>query len=572
MSADAAHHPAAAPLPAGPWHQAAPAAGSLAERAMLAGRVVDVVRVPLVVVGAGVAGLSVALEAGRGLVICDAPLGEGGSSPWAQGGLAAAVGESDRGASHAADTIAAGAGLVAPEVAQLVTSEAPDVVAWLEGLGVRWDRTADGRLDLHREAAHGAARIVHHRDATGAELVRALGQQVRSRSAVTVCDRTVAVDLIRGPAGAGGRAPVLGVLARDLRRDRLVAYLAGAVVLASGGYGHLWEATTTPAQVVGDGIALAARAGAALADLEFVQFHPTALDVAADPRPLLTEALRGAGAHLVDESGTRFCLVADPAGELAPRDVVARAIYRHQASGHRTYLDATGVCQGSFAEHFPTVAMLCAAHGLDPARDRLPVTPASHYCMGGVAVDRDGATSLPGLWAVGEVAATGLHGANRLASNSLLEGIVLGRRLGAALRALAEDDPPCGDRPESLFVDRDAAWLDESGGADIVAATRRILWEGAGVERSAAGLEAAGRELATLASASVGGPRSRRAANALLVASSVIASALARDESRGAHTRSDHPGCDPARGRRRLVRPVPTPTVELVCASEVVAA
>ncbi len=499
-----------------------------------------------VVVGAGVAGLSAALELGGAVVLTDVAPGGGGSTPWAQGGMAAAMGEADTPAMHAIDTTSAGAGLVDELVARVVTDGGPGAVAWLSERGARFDRDAEGRLVLGREAAHSANRIVHARDATGFELARALTVAAQADPATRLVPDTIAVDLIR----SGDR--VVGVLARQRTDGALVAYLAPVVVLATGGYAHLWAATTTPAQAVGDGVAMAARAGAALADLEFVQFHPTALASGSDPRPLLTEALRGEGAVLVDEDGVRFTLADDPAGELAPRDVVARSIYRHLHAGHQVFLDARAAVGAEFPDRFPTVFALARAAGLDPRVDLLPVSPAAHYCMGGVAVDPQGRTSVPGLWAAGEVASSGLHGANRLASNSLLEGVVMGRRVAADVAAASPValptvvDVPVGAET-TVEVDPDG----------VVATVRRLLWDEAGVERDGEGLADAACTLDELVGAAAS---SRPARNAVLVGRLVVAAARARTESRGAHFRRDLPVPDPSSAVRRSVVPTAAAT------------
>jgi L-aspartate oxidase len=493
------------------------------------------------------------------VVLADRVPGEGGSSPWAQGGMAAAVGRHDRTVDHAADTVAAGAGLVDPGVARVIADAGPEVVAWLEGIGAAFDRDADGSLALGREAAHGANRIVHARDATGAELVRALHVAAARAPGVRIVTGQVAIDLLR----ADGH--VVGVLTRSSETQELVAWLAPAVVLATGGYAHLWAVTTTPPQAVGDGVAMAARAGAALADLEFVQFHPTALAVGtlrapgeppADQVPLLTEALRGEGALLVDEGGTRFC------DELAPRDVVARAIYRHLSAGHRTFLDARTLGE-RFPDHFPTVFGHCARVGLDPRRELIPVSPAAHYCMGGVLTDVVGRTTLGGLWAAGEVTATGLHGANRLASNSLLEGVVMGRRVGIDVRqgqragsaVTATGDPVVGIPPDAPT----ALEVDPSG---VVAQVRQLLWDKVGLSRDGAGLAAAAIALDHLAR-EAGATCSRPARNAVLVARLVVTAASARRESRGAHLRADFPDLGAEPSPRRAVIPTAGPLVEL---------
>lgn len=508
------------------------------------GRPVEIVEAPVVVVGAGVAGLTTVLGVGRAVLLCDAAPGTGGSSPLAQGGMAAAVGIGDSPRSHVVDTMVAGAGLADEYVAEVVCDRAPEAIDWLARLGARFDRGADGFLDLHREAAHSRDRIVHHGDATGAEITRALVTAAMDEDGITVTPGMVALHLLKD----GCR--VVGVLARRLDDDSLVAYMAPAVVLATGGYGHLWEFTTNPAEVCGDGVAIASRAGAALVDMEMVQFHPTALDVPTDPRPLLTEALRGAGAVLVDERGHRFCLDSHPAGELAPRDVVSLSIYRHIQAGHHAFLDARAM--GPRLVEFPSVCALAAVHGLDPGRDLLPVTPVAHYCMGGVATDLRGRTSLPGLWAVGEVASTGLHGANRLASNSLLEGVVMGSVAAADVSAtLAGAATPNLSRlPLGHLV---CATTVEDDPDDVVARVRRIMWRYGGGVRDAEGLAVAAAELAVIDPG-----RSRVAANAVTVAELVVEFAALRTESRGAHSRSDHPRSDAEQATRRiLTRPVP---------------
>ena len=378
----------------------------------------------VVIVGAGVAGLTAALDLAprRVVVITKAAFGAGGSSSYAQGGMAAAVAEDDSPQLHARDTVAVAGGLADAEAVAILTEEGPATVRKLLALGVRFDRDADDHLALAREAAHSRPRILHARDATGAEIVRALSEAARQAPWVTVHEKTFACDL----AVANGR--VQGVVARDPSGE-LTLYLAKAVIIATGGLGRVYSRTTNPVEATGDGLAMAARAGARLADLEFVQFHPTALAVGDDPMPLLTEALRGHGAAIVDGHGRRFLFDSDPAGELAARDIVARAIARQLDSGGEAFLDARTAVGASFPEMFPTVFALCARHGLDPRRDLVPVAPAAHYHMGGIAVDGAGRTSLPGLWACGEAASTGVHGANRLASNSLLEGVVFGGRV-----------------------------------------------------------------------------------------------------------------------------------------------
>ena len=503
----------------------------------------------VVVVGAGIAGLSVALGLPAGTrvhVLTKLRLGTGGSTPWAQGGIAAAVGPDDSPRLHAADTLAVAGGVAEPAAVAILAQGGPAAIAGLQQLGARFDRRADA-LALGREAAHSRARIVHARDATGAEVLRTLSAAVERAAQVTVFEQERACDLLF----EHGR--VRGVLARAAGgRARL--HGARAVVLASGGIGQAWACTTNPPEATGDGLALAARAGARLADLEFMQFHPTALAVGADPCPLLTEALRGAGALLVDEAGRRFLRELHADGELAPRDVVARGLYLHRRAGHATFLDARERPGAELPEAFPTVFAACRRFGLDPRRELVPVQPAAHYHMGGVWVDGWGRSSLPGLWACGEVSSTGVHGANRLASNSLLEALVFGARvardLADALRRRAPAAPPRAAR-EQL----EAAGRRPAAGllAEVTARLRRVLWEHVGLVRDEHGLRMALREIAGLQRRL--GP-GRDDAHALLeVGALVTGAALLRRESRGSHFRSDFPAGDPAWERRQIFEP-----------------
>jgi L-aspartate oxidase len=414
----------------------------------------------------------------------------------------------------------------------------------LLALGAHFDLDPGGTLSLGREAAHSRRRILHARDATGAEVVRTLVEAVRRAPEIRVVDEAFAIDL----ALEEGR--VVGLLAvhSDGRR---VLHLAPAVVLATGGLGQLYLHTTNPKEATGDGLAMAARAGARLVDLEFVQFHPTALDVGADPMPLLTEALRGEGAVLINELGERFMVGEHPDAELAPRDVVARAIWRQSMAGHRVLLDATKAVGEEFPEHFPTVFHLCQEHGLDPRTEPIPVAPAAHYHMGGIAVDENGRTSLPGLWACGEVTATGAHGANRLASNSLLEALVFGARVADDLRSA----PPSSGRTPRGRLAGGVSGLPAPGDAELTLAVRSLMWEKVGLVRDEEGLAFAVAELDRLAAADR--QASGEARNLLAVARLLTAAALERRESRGGHYREDYPEADPTWLRRLFLTAAP---------------
>ncbi len=498
----------------------------------------------VVVVGSGIAGLVAALKlAPRRVMLltktADLP---GGSSVWAQGGVAAALDPADSPEAHAADTVAAGAGLTDPAMADLLAREGVvSLSRWLAD-GLPADRDAVGRVALGREAAHSAHRIVHAGgDATGRTLVTHLATLLRAAPHVEVRTNTFAWELVVA------RGRVAGVLTHRAGRG-WVLVRAGAVVLATGGIGQLWRHTTNPAESTGDGLALAALAGARLRDLEFVQFHPTALAVQGQGRtPLLTEALRGAGAHLLDADGRRFMVAEHPDAELAPRDVVARAIGRRIAGGGRVFLDLRAIWAAGGAAKFPTVAGICRDAGLDPAAEPIPVAPAAHYHMGGVETDADGRTTLPGLHAVGEVASTGVHGANRLASNSLLEALVFAERAAAAI--LAEPAP----RPQPLpLPPAPAVPVDLEAVETLSDRARGVLSARAGLVRDGAGLSAAVEDLAALdrdarrlparplddAEAVRAGGELR---NRLLVSRLLVQAALTRTESRGAHCRTDWP-------------------------------
>jgi L-aspartate oxidase len=466
-----------------------------------------------------------------------------GASELAQGGIAAASGSGDEPALHAADTVRVGAGLVDEAVARLVASKGPGRIDWLKELGAEFDQTEVGSLHLGREAGHSRNRIVHaDGDATGREVMRALRRAVRLSPDIEVREHTQVIDLAR----AGGR--VVGAVTLD-RDESMAVVLAPAVILATGGIGRVFARTTNPQEATGDGLAVAARAGAALQDLEFVQFHPTALSGPADPLPLLTEALRGAGATLIDSSGHRFMAAVHPDAELAPRDVVARGVWHRLIEDGAAFVDATSI-GADFPTRFPTVFAAAADVGLDPRTEPLPVTPAAHYHMGGVATDMSGRTSLPGLFACGEVAATGLHGANRLASNSLLEGLVFAERVALAVQDA--ETPLRRERPEIPALISQRTPHVEAGVEEL----RRVMWSNVGVVRDGRDLAAALERLDAL---QTGLESSLRGRNLLTVARLVTTQALHRKESRGSHFRSDHPVS--AQPRHAVVTPKPVAVV-----------
>ncbi len=494
-----------------------------------------------VVVGGGLAGMLAALELQPLSValVSYGPLGESTSSAWAQGGIAAALGDDDSPALHSADTVAAGGGIVERRVAERLAADAPHAIERIARRGVHFDRDASDGYALGREAAHSRSRIVHAGgDATGAELVRALAVAVRESEAVTCFENARARDVMRDAAGnVAGVSVILGGEAIPLR--------APAVVLCTGGIGGLYRHTTNPTTSRGAGIAMAARAGARLADLEFVQFHPTVLDVARDPLPLVSEAVRGAGAWLVDDFGNRIMAGVDPALELAARDVVARRVYDVARLGRHVFLDARASVGAAFPERFPTVYAACRAFGIDPRHQAIPVVAAEHYHMGGVAVDVSGRTSVRGLYACGEVAATGVHGANRLASNSLLESVVYPERIANDVRALrSERTFPTAPVPAAAT---DAEALDATAAEWF--ALRDEMYERVGIVRERRGLEQAVVRLRTLGADSP----SEAFRDAAFVASLIAQAALRRCESRGSHYRSDFPDAAPEERHRSFI-------------------
>lgn len=497
---------------------------------------------PILIIGGGIAGIFAALKLSPRpvTILTAAPFGEGASSAWAQGGMAAAVGEGDTPDKHLADTIIAGAGTVDEDIARIMVNEARERIEDLLRYGVPFDRDLEGRLMVGREAAHSERRIVHvSGDMAGKAIMSALIVRVRATPSIRVIENFVAERLTL----TDGR--VTGVMARGAggRASQATYFAARAVVLATGGIGHLYAVTTNPGEANGTGIALAARVGAMLADLEFVQFHPTAIDIDRDPAPLATEALRGDGAALINTAGERFMAGVHADGDLAPRDIVARAVHAERLAGHGVFLDCRAAIGPRFADRFPAVHAACISGGIDPVTMPIPIAPAEHYHMGGVLTDADGRTTVPGLWACGEVASTGVHGANRLASNSLLEAVVFAARVAADIDDL--------DLSEAAPIGQDnvAQHLLPSGDheAAAIARLRGIMDTYVGVIRTAEGLTKAIAELDALER---GQRNSALLGNMFLVARLIATAALNRPESRGGHFRSDFPNANPALAHR----------------------
>ncbi len=510
-------------------------------------------RADVVVVGSGIAGLTAALHARRSgtVLLVTKALLEAGSTRWAQGGIAAAVGPGDTPDDHLRDTLVAGAGLCDPEAVRVLVTEGPGALADLIALGAAFDRDPDGTLQLTREGGHLRDRIAHAGgDATGAEVSRALVAAVRADPGIEVIEHALVLDLLTGADGAvtGATLHVIG----EGQRDGVGSVRSRAVILATGGMGQVYSQTTNPPVATGDGVAVALRAGADVADLEFVQFHPTVMYLGPESsgqQPLISEAVRGEGAFLVDDAGVRFMLDQHELADLAPRDVVAKAITRRMRSTDSTHvwLDGRHLGVETWSRRFPTILETLAGQGLDPVRDLIPVAPACHFASGGVRTDLDGRTSVRGLYAVGEVACTGVHGANRLASNSLLEGLVFAARVGRALDA--------GLPPQS-----ESRGLENHQGL-VPARARRTLTgamtAGAGVLRSddslAETLSVIGDVVAHDADAD---PCTDcwEAANLATVAAGLAGAARLRTETRGSHWREDYPDRDDDVWRVRLVQ------------------
>ena len=487
-------------------------------------------RFDIVVIGSGIAGLTTALAAApkRIALITRGALALDGSSRWAQGGIAAAIGDDDTPQLHAHDTLVAGQYLNDRSAVDRLTRVAPHTVRWLAAIGAQFDTRENTRHEkrfvLGREAAHSRARIVHAGgDSSGAEIMRALAQAVGDAAHITVFEHAQATDLLRA------HKRIVGVAVHGPQGEFVIS--ASAVVLATGGIGALYRYTTNPPTTDGSGIALALRAGAVLSDMEFVQFHPTALAPLSGysgQLPLLTEALRGAGATLINEAGRRFMRAYSPAAELAPRDVVARAVWGELERGGQVFLDARKAVGATFPQRFPTVFAACHARDIDPREQPIPVVPAEHYLMGGIRVGAHAESSMPGLYAVGECACSGVHGANRLASNSLLEGLVFGRELGAWLAR--------GNLLTASDISTFAARAVAPSTLELARKIGDLLWQNAGLVRDATSLFSAREQLAVLLHECA---EDSQDADRIRVAQRIVAAALARRDSIGAHYRRD---------------------------------
>ncbi len=502
----------------------------------------------VVIIGSGIAGLTTALRlnaadngVGKILVITKDELAAG-STQWAQGGIAAALGPGDTPQEHAIDTLVAGAGVCDAEAVQVLVDEGPEAVRELIALGANFDVGADGEISLTREGGHHRDRIAHAGgDATGAEIQRALIAAVGAAPEIEIIERGLAVDLLL--AEDGGVAGVTVHVMGEGQRDGVGAVLCRAVVLASGGLGQVFSQTTNPSVSTGDGMALALRGGATLRDLEFVQFHPTVMYLGADShgqQPLISEAVRGEGAFLVDFEGDRFMQGVHELADLAPRDVVAKAIMRRMLDSAQPHmwLDARHLGEAFWEKRFPTILGVCRRHGIDPATQLIPVAPACHYASGGVRTDLHGRSGVPGLFATGEVACSGVHGANRLASNSLLEGLIFSRRIAHALpHELRPWSEPAVDARTAGLVPGEAR-----------AELQEVMTSRVGVLRNAAGLEEAAMMLDKLASRStdVVDLAAWETTNLLTVAEALTEAARGREETRGSHWRDDFPERDDA--------------------------
>ncbi|TWT31824.1 L-aspartate oxidase [Blastopirellula retiformator] len=509
----------------------------------------------VLVLGGGIAGLRAALEVDPSLSVLivtkDKVLES--NSTYAQGGIAGVLDDEDRYEDHAADTITAGGSLCDPAVVDMVVREGPACIRELIEWGTAFDEE-DGQLALGREGGHGRSRIVHALgDSTGREVIRAVVERARSRENIQIWQNEFTLDLITH------EGECRGALASDQKHGRTLIW-AKQTILATGGVGQIYRESTNPKVATGDGLALAIRAGAQLRDMEFMQFHPTVLYIAGSGRSLITEAIRGEGAYLVDRSGNRFMADYDLRGELAPRDVVSQAIVSQmeRTKSPCVFLSLSHLDAGFVQKRFPGIAQACAKFGIDITKDRVPVRPGAHYMIGGLTVDVDGRTTLPGLWAAGEVTSSGLHGANRLASNSLLEGLVYGKRSGRGASNRALEMP---DRFTALNLENPRLPLSEPLDLeDIRNSLTSLMWRSAGVRRDETGLAEA-VEMIDLWSGYVSlhqfdHPAGWELQNMLVVARAIAQSALARRESRGVHLRMDYPQTDDVHWNRHLAYPI----------------
>ena len=500
--------------------------------------------VDIVVIGSGIAGLTAALECrdlGTIMVVTKDEV-SAGSTHWAQGGIAWVQAEGDTVQQHIDDTLVAGAGLCIEEAVRVLVTEGPDEVAKLINRGAEFDRDLAGKLELTREGGHMRNRIAHAGgDATGAEIERALIAAVTADQGIEIVEHALVLDLIPAQVEPGEKPAVAGATLHVLgegTRGGVGAVHARAVVLATGGIGQIYAVTTNPTVSTGDGVAAALRAGARLRDIEFIQFHPTVLYLGPGARgqlPLVSEAVRGEGGLLLNSRGERFMVGKHELAELAPRDVVAKQIMKEMAAARvdHVYVDGRMLGEETWRIRFPTIWHSCRRAGINPATDLIPVAPACHYFCGGVETDLDGATNLVGLYACGEVASSGVHGANRLASNSLLEGLVFARRIAVKLQAEPPRRPPAQDHRQPGLIHR-----------AVVPAMQQAMSRYAGGLRDAAGLDRCTGELVKLAAQSAAEPglESWEASNMMMVATAIVASARLREESRGAHWRDDFEG------------------------------
>ncbi|MEL6435859.1 MAG: L-aspartate oxidase [Pseudomonadota bacterium] len=485
---------------------------------------------PILIIGGGLAGLFCALKLAPKAVtiLASAPIGRGASSAWAQAGIAAAVAPGDTIEKHVQDTLIAGDGIVDEAIVRGMAGEAADRITDLLEYGVPFDRDLEGTLLVSREAAHSENRVVRVKgDMAGRAIMQALVTAVENAPHIRLYEGYVVEELITQDGA------VTGVIARDHAGQGDLQHVHGSnVIMATGGVGHLYEVTTNPTEARGGGIGMAARAGARMADMEFVQFHPTAINVGKDPAPLATEALRGHGAQLFNAGGKRFMLDLHPDAELAPRDVVARGIFAEVKAGRGAFLDCTKAVH-HFEAEFPTVWGYCQDAGIDPSKEGIPVIPAAHYFMGGIWTDADGRTSLPGFWAAGECTSTGAHGANRLASNSLLEAVVFAARIAQVLGSGDADEAPVSWQNGSVETDDHPLAVDHPNMTRL----RQTMSAHLGVLRDEDGM----RDALEVIIALEGEAHSQRFKNVITTAKLIAIAALNRPESRGGHARTDHP-------------------------------